>query len=496
MQRVLGILISFGLSVVVWAGETISEGWLAKGTKWETPFYVRVSGKDGPTVVITGGIHGNEPAGARAAEQIRHWSITRGRLVVIPQANIPGLRDRTRFLPGEPPSRRDLNRQFPKTKMAAEAHGVLGKELWKFIGDQNPDWMIDLHEGYDFHQINSKSVGSSIIDAKGKAADIAVPKMLAAVNATITDPKKKLVRLRYPVDGSLARAAHERLGAASMILETTFKSQPLSKRARQHRMMVHALLTHLQMVDSTSQVMLPAKTQALRVAVYDAGGVGSNGPRELDRVLRGMPATMARRVGAEDIRNGVLTQFDVAIFPGGSGSKQAAALDARGRKAVQAFVQRGGGYVGICAGSYLAAANYSWSLGISNHKTFCETIDLPNIGRKSMWYRGPTATVKMELTAEGREILGDRKGVFEVRYHNGPIMSPMGVKGLEAFRPLAIFRSEVARYDPQKGTMVNTPAIIAGEYRKGRVLSISPHPESSAKLHSLVANGIRWAGRR
>ena len=260
--------------------------------------------------------------------------------------------------------------------------------------------------------------------------------------------------------------------------------------------MVHALLTHLQMVDSTSQVMLPAKTEALRVAVYDAGGVGSNGPRELDRVLRGMPATMARRVGAEDIRNGVLTQFDVAIFPGGSGSKQAAALDARGRKAVQAFVQRGGGYVGICAGSYLAAANYSWSLGISNHKTFCETIDLPNIGRKSMWYRGPTATVKMELTAEGREILGDRKGVFEVRYHNGPIMSPMGVKGLEAFRPLAIFRSEVARYDPQKGTMVNTPAIIAGEYGKGRVLSISPHPESSAKLHALVANGIRWAGQR
>ena len=203
MQRVLGILISFGLSVVVWAGETISEGWLAKGTKWETPFYVRVSGQDGPTVVITGGIHGNEPAGARAAEQIRHWSITRGRLVVIPQANIPGLRDGTRFLPGEPPSRRDLNRQFPKTKMAAEAHGVLGKVLWKFIGDQNPDWMIDLHEGYDFHQINSKSVGSSIIDAKGKAADIAVPKMLAAVNATIADPKKKLVRLRYPVDGSL-----------------------------------------------------------------------------------------------------------------------------------------------------------------------------------------------------------------------------------------------------------------------------------------------------
>jgi hypothetical protein len=496
MQRVFSILISFGLSIVVWAEETISEGPLAKGTKWETPFYVRVSGQDGPTVVITGGIHGNEPAGARAAEQIRHWPITRGRLVVIPRVNIPGLRDGTRFLPGESPQRRDLNRQFQKTKAPAGAHGMLGKALWQFIAGQKPDWLIDLHEGHDFHQINSKSVGSSIIDAKGTAADGAVPRMLAAVNATITDPKKKLVRLRYPVDGSLARAAHERLEAASMILETTFKSQPLSKRARQHRLMVHALLTHLQMVDGTSQVLLTAKTDALRVAVYDAGGVGSNGPRALDRVLLEMPTTVARRVGAEDIWDGVLKQFDVAIFPGGSGSKQASALNARGRLAVQAFVNRGGGYVGICAGSYLAAANYSWSLGISNHKTFCETIDLPDIGRKSMWYRGPSATVKMELTKAGREILGDRNGVFQVRYQNGPIMSPMGVKGLGAFRTLAIFRSEVVRYGPQKGTMVNTPAIIAGEYGKGRVLSISPHPESSAQLYSLVANGIRWAGRR
>ena len=137
MQRVLGILISFGLSVVVWAGETISEGWLAKGTKWETPFYVRVSGKDGPTVVITGGIHGNEPAGARAAEQIRHWSITADGWWLF-RRPISGTRDGTRFLPGEPPSRRDLNRQFPKTKMAAEAHGVLGKALWKFMATKIP----------------------------------------------------------------------------------------------------------------------------------------------------------------------------------------------------------------------------------------------------------------------------------------------------------------------------------------------------------------------
>ena len=113
-----------------------------------------------------------------------------------------------------------------------------------------------------------------------------------------------------------------------------------------------------------------------------------------------------------------------------------------------------------------------------------------------MWFRGNSAPVKMELTDEGRRILGDKKGVFEVRYHNGPIMSLMGKEGLGNFRTLANFRSEVSKYKSQKGTMVNTPAIIAGEFGKGRVLCISPHPESTATLHSLVQNAIRWTARR
>ena len=76
-----------------------------------------------------------------------------------------------------------------------------------------------------------------------------------------------------------------------------------------------------------------------------------------------------------------------------------------------------------------------------------------------------------------------------------PIMSPMGKVGLGNFRTLANFRSEVSRYKPQKGTMVNTPAIIAGEFGKGRVLCISPHPESTIALYSLVQNAIRWTAR-
>ena len=152
----------------------------------------------------------------------------------------------------------------------------------------------------------------------------------------------------------------------------------------------------------------------------------------------------------------------------------------------------GGGFVGICAGAYLAAANYKWSLKIGDYKTFCEAREIPGIGRKSMWYRGPSSTVEMELTNEGRQILGDRVGPFPVRYHNGPIVSPANLSNLPDYQVLAWFRSEVAHYEPQKGTMVNTPAIITGAFGKGRVLSISPHPESTKDLRSMVARGIQW----
>ena len=494
-RLVLIIVLWVSFSLQALAAETISSGVLAKGTQWETTFYRRDSGVDGPVVLVTGGIHGNESAGARAAEQVRHWPIKKGRLIVVPRANIPGLKAGTRHLPGESKLLHDLNRNFPMTGGELVARGVLAAALWEFVESSGPDWLIDLHEGTDFHQINSESVGSSIIDVKGEAAESVVPRMLQVVNAEIPDPKKKLVRLRYPVNGSLARAAHERLQAVSMILETTSKDQPVSTRTRQHRLMMHTLLGQLGMIDGPAHLLLPADTSELRIAVYDAGGVGKKGPRNLDRVFS-KTKSILRRVGVADISDGVLGQFDMVIFPGGSGSKQAAALGKEGKDTVKEFVEAGGGYVGICAGAFLAASNYSWSLGISNHKTFCETIDVPGIGRKSMWFRGGSAPVTMELTDEGRTILGDFEGVFEVRYQNGPIMSPMGREGLGSFRSLAHFRSEVSKYKPQEGTMINTPAVIVGEFGNGRILCISPHPESTDTLNRLVQNAVRWTARR
>ena len=75
MNRAVSFFIFVGLGFGSFSAEKLSSGLIAKGTEWETFYYQRDSGVKGPVVFITGGVHGNEPAGARAAEQIRHWKI-------------------------------------------------------------------------------------------------------------------------------------------------------------------------------------------------------------------------------------------------------------------------------------------------------------------------------------------------------------------------------------------------------------------------------------
>jgi putative intracellular protease/amidase len=458
------------------------KGLLAEGTVWETAYYSVDSGEVGPRVLVVGGLHGNEPAGYRAAEQIRHWTIGKGSLLVVPRANVPGIETKSRWLPGEDKSVRNANRNFPQ-QVGDEAKTVPVRALWDFVVAQDPDWVVDLHEGFDFRVANPDSDGSSLIYFGTPEMERIAASIHEAVNVGIDDAERQFVKLSKsgPVPGGLVRASVEVLGAKGFCFETTYEQQPLSLRTRQQRLMVHTLLRELGMEPGDRITMTSAAEPSVtRVAVYDAGGTGGSGVENLERI------------GPEDLREGVLDQFDVVVFPGGSGSKQAAAVGDAGLRSVSAFVRKGGGYVGICAGAFLAAANYDWSLALLDAKTFTGNREIPGVGTRSMWFRG-TGAVTIELTDAGREILGDIEGEIALRYANGPILSPAGREELPAYVPLAYFRSEISKYPPQEGTMIHAPAIVAAELGAGRVLAISPHPEATEGLEDLVRRAVAWA---
>jgi putative intracellular protease/amidase len=262
------------------------------------------------------------------------------------------------------------------------------------------------------------------------------------------------------------------------------KSQPLSLRVRQHRIMVHTLLKHLGMIDPALNVnqlagrrRAPDKTW---VAIYDAGGTGGPGVARVEQIL-GEAGMQVVRMGPAEIAAGSLSQFDLVVVPGGSGSAEAKALGLKGRQEIKRFVEGGGGYLGICAGAFLAASGYDWSLGLLDAKTV-----------SPLWNRGG-AMVKMELTPEGRKILGDRPGVMEVRYHNGPILTRANLDNIPDYEVLALFRSEVAKNGTPVGVMINAPAILTGRFGKGRVVCSSPHPEQTQGLQELIRYAAVWA---
>ena len=450
------------------------EHMLGAGTAFATPYYM-----------INGGMHGDEPAGAAAARQIRFWTIARGKLIVLPEANRLALEVRTRSTPKAVAAKlgmeeTNLNRCFASTRKESPK-GPLAAAIWAVLKEVKPEWLVDLHEGFAVAGENSSSVGSSVISSRSQEARGEAQAMVDEVNATLTDEEMRFLVKSQPIAGSLARAAADVMGVHSMIAETTTGDQPISLRSRQHRLMVHRLLADLKMEPCSVEVVMGDAAGKIRVAIYD--GEGAHQGLSIDHKLVDGSDMLVERIGPPELGAGALAHFDVLIMPGGSASAEARSLGLDGRQTVRQFVAGGGGYVGICAGAYLGTSTYQWYLGLVN-----ATVVDGGRGKD---------VVTMELTAEGRKLLGEKTAPFEVRYANGPIVVPGKRTDLPAYKELAVFRTELEMMDREPNVQMNgSPAIVAATHQRGRAMCISPHPEATTGLEDLVRSAVRWAAGR
>jgi len=225
----------------------------------------------------------------------------------------------------------------------------------------------------------------------------------------------------------------------------------------------------------------PPNAAPVRIAIFEGTGAPEAGIENVCARVEGLTGASITRLKPEQIAGGGLAGYDVVVFSGGSGSSQSKSLGDAGREQVREFVRKGGGYVGICAGAYLACSNFSWGLGILNASTV-----------SNKWMRGG-GFVESEVTVDGAPILGPVEGVFLVRYHNGPILKPGNRADLPAYRPLALFRTEVAGNGTPVGIMVDSPAQAVSTFGRGRVFVSSPHPENTPGLEHLIPRAILWS---
>lgn len=118
----------------------VTESYL--GLSVPIPMHVWRGKEEGPTVLISAAVHGDEINGVGAIRDLiadAGFEPKRGTLVLVPVVNVLGFERHERYLP----DRRDLNRSFPGTKSGSMASRLARVVFDKVI--KRCDFSIDLH---------------------------------------------------------------------------------------------------------------------------------------------------------------------------------------------------------------------------------------------------------------------------------------------------------------------------------------------------------------
>jgi hypothetical protein len=199
------------------------------------------SNNPGPVVLIVAGTHGNEPAASYYFSRLikDKIKINRGKFIIIPRVNDCALKLGLRSTPLIGDINRKYSYELTKTNRINGETNRINKQIMDIIKLNRIDFVLDFHEGYDFHNYNSNSLGSTITytnDKTGKAKKIG-KKIIDKLNNTITDDKKKFTLLDYnykPIEGTLLEYL-SRLNISGILIETSGQNniQPLDIRIKQ-----------------------------------------------------------------------------------------------------------------------------------------------------------------------------------------------------------------------------------------------------------------------
>lgn len=132
-----------------------------EGSHNELHIYKIHGSKPGKTLMLIGGIQGDEPGGFLAADLYADFALEKGNMIVVPRANFPSILKQARQV------NEDMNRRFAADNDVSYEDRVV-KILKKLIGES--DLLLNLHEGSGFYspkwvsqQKNPSRFGQSII---------------------------------------------------------------------------------------------------------------------------------------------------------------------------------------------------------------------------------------------------------------------------------------------------------------------------------------------
>lgn len=179
--------------------------------------------------------------------------------------------------------------------------------------------------------------------------------------------------------------------------------------------------------------------------------------------------------------------FDILLISGGAAKTQATAIGPSGISSIRHAVKTGLGFVGICAGAYLATNYYSWSIGLVDAK----------VTDREHWARGK-GNCKIRFSESGKLFFRAETDQFTIRYAQGPLITRPEWPSQDhpMYESLSIYESEFTENGAPEGIMPGTTAILRSSFGEGRIGLFGPHPEFDLATHSLLLRMLTWCDRR
>ena len=235
----------------------LDERSLMPGTPWETRLLIQHSGVRGPAAMVLGGVHGNEPGGWLAADEVATWVPSSGTLIVLPHANVQAiagfvrttdeLGDLNRLYPGDPAS------SLPMERMAAA--------ILDTAREFDATLLLDMHESWafyvDYPGTGTGALGQTITTGVGPLSPAFGQELASRVNPAIGEHEQMLVRdgqqFRRPDAtpaagqsnrgrSSLSAGGHV-AGLTPVLVEMGQQDQPVARRVELHLLVARAALT-------------------------------------------------------------------------------------------------------------------------------------------------------------------------------------------------------------------------------------------------------------
>ena len=196
------------------------------------------------------------------------------------------------------------------------------------------------------------------------------------------------------------------------------------------------------------------------VALFSETGTWDKSVTALKNMFEWMNMSVAM-INADYVNKRSLDSFAIVCFPGGDMFRYSRNISSEGMNKIKSYIKNGGNYIGICGGSYFSAEKIIWQGSHLPMKTLALFEGTAEGNNDTIAPYPQRKMCKVVLTDSLHPITQGMSKDQWILYYWGPVFKTKN----KEIQVLGIYDA------------VNSPAILAFEYGKGKVFITGTHPE-------------------